>query len=148
VPGIVNQTISITKASTDISDVENSILRTNIGLSSLTAVSGSNVINFTVNNSGTEKLWNFEKFDLIITYISASGTMTESLIYAGACSGNPTSGTWCVASISSDNIDPKILNMDEILSARSKVNQSPISGTVSVTLSTDNGIVVSRTSVT
>lgn len=147
-PGVINQTVSITKASTDISEVENSILRTNIEMNSLSAVSGSSVINFTVNSSGTEKLWNFAKFNLIITYPSASGTNTESLSYAGTCSGNPSSGTWCVASISADNVDPSILNTDETLNARSRVSQSLISGTVGTTLSTDNGIVASRTKLT
>lgn len=146
IPGVVNQTVSITRASTDISEVENSILRTNIEINSLDASSGSSVINFTVNSLGVEKLWNFAKFNLIITYPSASGTNTESLSYAGICSGNPSSGTWCVASISDDNVDPNILNTDETLNARSRVSQSLISGTVSTAFSTDNGIVAGRSS--
>ncbi len=143
-PGVVNQTILITKASTDISEVEDSILRTNIEMSSLSAASGSSVVNFTINNTGTEKLWDFTKFSLFLTYTSASGTQTESLSYEGTCSGNPSSGSWCIASISSDNVDPNILNADETLNVRSTVSQSLISGTVVTTFSTDNGIVASR----
>lgn len=142
-PGVVNQTVLITKASTDISEVEDSLLRTNIEISSLDATSGFTTINFTVNNIGTEKLWDFEKFNLIISYDSASGSITESLDYAGTCSA-PASGTWCATSISADNIDPNILNTDESLNARSQVSNTPISGTVIVTFSTDNGIVASR----
>jgi hypothetical protein len=142
-PGVVNQTVLITKASTDISDVENSLLRTNIEISLLSAASGSDAINFTVNNVGTEKLWDFAKFNLIISYDTASGSITESLDYAGTCSA-PASGTWCATSTSADNIDPNILNTDESLNARSRVSSTPISGTVIITFSTDNGIVSSR----
>jgi hypothetical protein len=113
-------------------------------MSSLSAASGSSVVNFTINNTGTEKLWDFTKFSLFLTYTSASGTQTESLSYEGTCSGNPSSGSWCIASISSDNLDPNILNADETLNVRSTVSQSLISGTVVTTFSTDNGIVASR----
>lgn len=143
-PGMVNQTVSITKASTEISEVENSMLKTNIGIKSLSAVSGSTAINFTVNNSGTEKLWNFQKFSLLITYPITGQTMTESLSYTGTCSGSPSSGTWCIASISADNVDPNILNTGEYLNARSRVSQTPISGTVSTIVSTNNGIVATN----
>ena len=140
VPGIVTQTSTITKASTDISEVENSQLRTKILMDSLSASSGSSEIDFTVSNSGTEKLWDFEKFSLIITYQYASGTKTEALSYAGFCS-SPSSGTWCVSSISSDNVEPNILNSDEVLNVHSSVSQTLSSGTVSATFLTDNGIV-------
>lgn len=142
-PGVVNQTVLITKASTDISTVEDSILRTNIEINSLSATSGSSAINFTVNNSGTEKLWDFEKFNLIITYTYSSGIITELLTYGGLCS-TPSSGTWCVASITNDNVEPNILNTDETLNVRTRVSQIPTSGTVNVTFSTDNGIVASK----
>jgi hypothetical protein len=147
VPGIVNQTISLTKASTDISNVENSILRTNIEMDSLSASSGSRAINFTISNGGTEKLWYYSKFNLIITYTYASGTKTESLSYAGICSV-PASGTWCVESISDDNVEPNILNTDETLNVLSRVSQTPTTGTVNTTFSTDYGIVASRTAST
>ena len=143
-PGIVDQTVSITKASTEISEVENSMLKTNISLQSIYAVSGSRAINFTVNNSGTEKLWNFEKFNLLVTYPITGQSKAESLSYAGTCSGAPSSGTWCIQSIVVDNIDPSILNTDEYMNIRSRVSQTPISGTVSAAVSTDNGIVATN----
>jgi archaellum component FlaF (FlaF/FlaG flagellin family) len=143
-PGIVNQTVSITKASTAISDVENSILKTNIKMQAIYAASGSGAVNFTVANTGTEKLWNFEKFNLIVTYPIAGQTRSELLSYTGSCAGAPSSGTWCIASINSDNLDPKLLNTNESLNIRSRVNQTPISGTVSAAISTDNGIVATN----
>lgn len=144
VPGIVNQTTTITKASSDISEVEDSILRTNISIDTISASSGSSEIDFTVSNSGTEKLWDYSKFTLIVTYEYAGGTKTETLIYAGTCS-SPSSGTWCVSSITSDNVEPNILNSDEVLNVHSSASQTLASGTVIATFSTDNGIVASRT---
>lgn len=143
-PGLVGQTVSITKASTEIFEVENSMLKTNISMQAIYAESGSSVINFTVTNTGTEKLWNFENFNLIITYPITGQTKTESLSYGGTCSGIPASGSWCIASISSDNIDPNILNTDESMNIRSTVSQTPISGTVNAAISTDNGIVATN----
>lgn len=148
IPGIADETVLITKASSDISEVENSMLKTNIHVRSITASSGSSVINFTVNNSGTEKLWNFDKFNLIVTYSSASGTRTESLAFAGDCSGNPTSGNWCIDSISDDGLDPDILNTGELLNARSRVNASVTGGMVTTVVSTNNGIVATNSTST
>ncbi|MEM2785397.1 MAG: hypothetical protein QXW37_05860 [Candidatus Nitrosotenuis sp.] len=143
-PSIINQTVSITKASTEISEVENSILKTNINMQAIYAASGSRAINFTVSNTGTEKLWNFENFNLIITYPVSGQTRSELLSYAGTCSGPPSSGTWCITAFNSDKVDPKILNTDESISIRSRVTQTPISGTVSVAISTDNGVVATN----
>ncbi|MEW6044476.1 MAG: hypothetical protein AB1608_09445 [Thermoproteota archaeon] len=143
-PGLVSNTVSITKASTDISQVENSILKTNINLQAIYAASGSSAINFTVANTGTEKLWNFEKFNLIVAYPVTGQIITESLSYGGLCSGLPSSGNWCISSINSDNIDPNILNTDESLNILSRVSQTPISGVVSAAVSTDNGVVATN----
>jgi hypothetical protein len=148
IPGIADKTVLITKASSDISEVENSMLKTNIQVDSISAATGSSVINFTVNNSGTEKLWNFEKFSLLVTYSSASGTKTELLAFAGDCSGNPTSGNWCVDSISDDGLDPDILNTGELLNARSRVSTSVAAGTVTTVVSTNNGIVATNSTST
>lgn len=143
-PGIVNQTVSITKASTEISEVENSILKTNINMQAIYAASGSSAVNFTVANTGTEKLWDYENFNLIVTYPVSGQTRSELLSYSGTCSGAPSSGTWCITAFNSDNVDPKILNTDESISIRSRVTQTPISGTVSAAISTDNGIVATN----
>lgn len=148
IPGIADKTVLITKASSDISEVENSMLKTNIQVDSISASTGSSVINFTVNNSGTEKLWNFEKFSLLVTYSSASGTRTELLAFAGDCSGNPASGNWCVDSISDDGLDPDILNAGELLNARSRVSTSVAAGTVTTVVSTNNGIVATNSTST
>lgn len=146
-PGVVDQTTSVTKASSEIADIENSILKTNIAMSSLTATASSTTIDFTITNSGTEKLWNYEKFSLIITYpISGSTNKTESFTYQSGVCGTPSAGKWCVTSISSDAIDPKILNTDEILNGRATSSTTlAAGGTAYATISTDKGITATRT---
>lgn len=144
-PGIVDKTISISEASSDISKVEDSIVKTTIGVNSISASVGSQVMTFTIDNSGMEKLWNYQKFNVIITYTGVSAKQTESLVYYGSCSGNPPSGYWCLDSISNDNLDPKILNTGETLNARSTVSQNAQAGTIVVIVSADNGVTSSRT---
>lgn len=148
-PGVVDQTGSITKASSQISDVENSILKTNISMSALSATSGSSTIDLTVSSSGTEKLWNYEKFSLIVTYPIAGNTnKTESFTYQSGACASPPAGKWCIVSITGDTTDPNILNTNEALNARMTSSQVLNSGTVIATLSTDRGITATRTAAT
>jgi hypothetical protein len=144
IPGIVSQTVSITKASSDIFTVENSILKTEVGVRDVRALAGSDMINFTLKNFGTEKLWNFEKFNVIISYSSIAGQKTELLRYSGACPISPlfpAKVQWCVESIAGNYIEPKILNTNETMLVFTKVNQLVAPGAVDVAVSTDNGIV-------
>lgn len=148
-PGIVDQTGSITKASSEISDVENSILKTNISMSALSASSASNTIDLTVTSSGSEKLWNYEKFSLVVTYpIGVNTNKTESFTYQSGACVTPSAGKWCIVSIASDAIDPNILNTNEALNVLATPGQSLVASSqlVYATISTDRGITVSRTS--
>lgn len=146
-PGVVDQTASVTKASSEIADIENSILKTNIAMSSLTATAPSTKINFTLTNSGTEKLWNYDKFSLIITYPIAGNTnKTESLTYQNGACNTPSAGRWCIASITGDVMDPNILNTDEVLNGRATASTAlAASGTAYAIISTDKGITATRT---
>jgi archaeal flagellar protein FlaF len=145
-PGVVDQTTSITKASSTISDVENSILKTNIAMSAFSATSGSTTMDFTLSSSGTEKLWEYEKFNLIITYPIAGNTnKTESFTYQSGVCASPPAGKWCIISISNDSFDPNILNTNEALNGRATSNTSLDAGTAYATVSTDKGVTASRT---
>lgn len=145
-PGVVDQTGSVTKASSEISDVENSILKTNIAMSALSASSGSSTIDLTITSSGTEKLWNYEKFNIIVTYpITGNTNKTESFTYQSGTCASPAAGKWCKVSITSDTFDPNILNTNEALNARMTSSQTLGTGTVYATLSTDRGVAATRT---
>lgn len=141
-PELLDSTLSLQDASTSISQVENIISKTSISIDTLVApTANSDEITFSVNNMGEEKLWNFEKFNVIITYDGSSNKFTENLSYAGICNGQPLPGMWCIDSISDDILDPNILNYGESLNIKSTVANNISSGGVIVVVGTDNGVI-------
>jgi hypothetical protein len=146
-PKLLDSTLSLQDASTSISQVEDDISSTSINVDTLVApTTNPDEITFSIDNIDEEKLWNFEKFNVFITYDGSTGQFTEDLSYAGTCGGQPASGTWCIDSISDDILDPAILNYGESLNIKSTVANSISSGTVIVVIGTDNGV-TSTTSV-
>ena len=85
IPGILDPIFSMEDASSKISKIENAILKTDVEISSLTAQSGDDMLSFEILNTGDEKLWDFDNFDLIITYDADIGgiktRVTEELSY-------------------------------------------------------------------
>jgi len=73
--GFVGNMFTIGDVSSQISEVEKSIAKTDISLDALEALTGSAKVNFTLNNDDTEKLWNFENFNVLIEYDNAVGTV-------------------------------------------------------------------------
>lgn len=77
-PGLMDSVTSIGETSSEISAVENSILQTSISIDTITTSSGSNTVNFNLNNDGSQKLWNYDDFELFITYdADISGVRTK-----------------------------------------------------------------------
>jgi len=145
-PSMMDSNIATTNAARDMSNHEDLILQTDTDISSLSVITASNLVNFTLSNNGTKKLWDFENFDVVMTYDgSTSGRLSEKLNHAGDCSGNPSSGNWCVDSISSDILDPGILNEGESMIAKGSVNE-PLTadGIVIVIISTENGVIATN----
>lgn len=79
---------SIEESASQISSIENTILQTDMKINSITALSNLNQVNFTLVNTGAETLWDFDSFDLFITYdadISGVATrITEKFPYNGS----------------------------------------------------------------
>ena len=140
-PKLLDSSISLQEASSQITDVEDSITKTEISVNTITApTTNSDEISFSIDNDGEEKLWNFDNFDIIITYDPAAGRETESLSYAGDCSGQPSQGTWCNDGITTDLLDPGILNSGESMDVRATVSDDFATGAAIVVVSTDNGV--------
>ena len=57
-----------TTASSYAFDNNDEITKTDISISGINASSGSKLVNFTMTNVGSEKLWNYDDFDILITY--------------------------------------------------------------------------------
>jgi len=137
--GLVGNIFSIGSVTTQVSDLENTIDNTDISLETLFA-STTPRVNFTLNNDDTEKLWNFDDFNVLIEYESASGDELEELSFGGKCQGTvPSVGEWCIEGIAGDFLDAGILNEGESAEIWTQVSQSLVSGNARVTVSTDNG---------
>jgi len=140
--GLTGNIFSIGDASTQISEVENTIDKTDISLETLFAQSGFATVNFTLNNDDQEKLWNFEKFNVIVEYEAGSGPLLEALTFSGDCLGvSPSPGNWCIEGISGDFLDEGILNEGENAEIFTQVSNPLVNQNVRVTVSTDNGVV-------
>jgi len=138
--GLVGNIFSIGSVTTQVSDLENTIDNTDISLETLFASATIPFVNFTLNNDDTEKLWNFDDFNVLIEYESASGDQLEELSFGGKCQGSvPSVGEWCIEGIAGDFLDTGILNEGESAEVWTQVSQSLLNGNARVTVSTDNG---------
>jgi hypothetical protein len=144
-PGLAEKMFSIGDITTQVTQHEQEISKTEISIDQISVLVGSSTVNFTLNNDGSEKLWNFEDFDLFIEYDDATpGKLIEELTFSGECLGTvPLDGNWCIQSITSDVKDPGIINTDEKATIWTKVSQNLVSSTAIVTIVTDNGVTFS-----
>jgi len=139
ITGLAGNIFSIGSVTTQVSELENSIDDTDISLETLFA-STTPRVNFTLNNDDKEKLWNFDDFNVLIEYDSASGDELEELSFGGKCQGVvPSAGEWCIEGIAGDFLDEGILNEGESAEIWTQVSQSVENGNARVTVSTDNG---------
>jgi len=88
IPGLIENFVSIGETSSKTSDLEDKILKTDTQIQELWAFSGTNVVNFDLLNEGNEKLWDYDKFNVLITYDADTGgpiptTVTEQFTYNG-----------------------------------------------------------------
>ena len=144
-PGLADKMFSIGDITSQVTQHEQQISNTKISIEQISVLVGSSTVNFTLNNEGSEKLWNFEDFNLFIEYDDTpSGKIIEELSYSGDClSTVPLAGNWCIQSISNDVKDPGIINTDEQATIWTQVGQNLVTSTAIVTIVTDNGVTFS-----
>jgi len=99
-PDLMEKFVSIGETSSKTSDLEDKILKTDTKVQELLAFSGSKVVNFDLLNEGNEKLWDYDKFNVIITYDAYTGganptRLTEHFTYnsTGAFDSSIVNGT-------------------------------------------------------
>jgi len=145
--GLAGNMFSIGETSSRVFELEKSISETEISGDHLSSLIGSPKVNFTLNNVGSEILWNFQDFDLIIEYDGdTSGKLVEELSFNGDCLGvSPSAGNWCIQSIAGDLKDPGLLNTGEKASIWIQVSEDLAISDVSIIVSTDNGVLASVT---
>jgi hypothetical protein len=142
-PAILDDTTKVSTSSAQMSSTLNSILHTNISVSNLQSIHNSTTIDFSVNNTGNTILWNYNKFDAIVTYqanIGGTPTVTEVLQYTNSCTGL-SSDKWCITSITNDLEHPGILDPKETLNIEANLqNPTQLGGVITVNIGTDNGV--------
>ncbi len=67
-PSLMDSITSVGETSSEISVLENSILDTSISVDTLSGTVGDPFITFNLNNDGSEKLWDYDNFEIFITY--------------------------------------------------------------------------------
>jgi hypothetical protein len=154
-PSLLDKILSVHESSSDISSIESEIFDTEIQISSLSGSPGGSVINFTLSNVGEQKLWNFENFDLFVTYeadVAGTRTMTvERLTYNATGSflnqdsaDELQAGYWVLNNVTDDNVEKRILNTNEASYVLAKLlNPVYSNGKIMVVVSTETGVLSS-----
>lgn len=142
--GLTDKAASFSDASSETSNWESKLVKTSIDVSIPNDPGTDSTFSFDITNTNLEKLWEFDKFDIIITYDSAGITQTETLTYDSACA--PAIGEWCISTWTNDIIDPKILNNGESITVDVEVSNNIQSGSnLIVIVATQNGVVATET---
>ena len=147
--GITDKILSVSDSSVQRTNLENKLVKTQISINSISNTPLSTNVSFVIENKNIEKLWEFEKFNVFLTYTDLiSGLVkTDELTYVNTCPA--TSGKWCPSSFGNDSIEPKILNYGETLTINAVANNALQGGTsLTVIISTQNGVVATKTIVT
>lgn len=102
IPTLMTSITSVGDTSSDISDLENTILETDISVDSLSATAGGSTVIFNMNNIGSEKLWDYDNFEVFITYDADIGgiktPITEKASFGYPIDFKIQSGRFSVAS--------------------------------------------------
>ena len=142
--GITDISTSVHEALFERSKLDAKMANTSVELRMTGQLGDGNEFGFRMINNNLEKLWDFENFDVIITYENTGITYTETLTYVDC----PVDvGTWCIDTFFSDDFQPGILNIDETALVNVKLNNDLELGTVLlIVVSTPNGVVSTVTS--
>lgn len=142
-PVLLDDTAKASSSSSEMSKTLNDIVHTNISISSLADSHGTTPATFSLTNTGNTILWDYEKFDVIVTYQQNGGSnpiLTEVLTYSNSCSGLSTD-KWCISSITNDYSHPGMLDPGEMADLEIKVSQSTKKGgNFVLIIGTDNGV--------
>lgn len=147
IPNMVSTIFSIGEVNSISSKVDDSVSKTNINVDAIITKVGSPRVNFTLTNTGSTTLWDYNHFNVLAEYTGAvSGKRTESLSLWSAnpnaeCLGVvPPAGQWCIQSILNDVANPKLLNSNEKASIWTRLNENLANSVAIVTAGTDNGV--------
>jgi archaellum component FlaF (FlaF/FlaG flagellin family) len=148
IPAMVNANVSTNRAYSERAQLDTEYLRTSISISSIQALPADDAVTIVVNNDGSSKLWNYQKFSLFVTYDAEvaplqSQRLTEELAYQGIEQG-VGAGQWEIDAFVNDGVDPRIMNPDESITIVGQLSYNTTAGNLSAIISTDNGVTATR----
>lgn len=142
IPPILDKTLAISHTGNERMDIDDNIIKTQLSIEDIIAIETKDDVTFTISNIGTEKIWDFSKFDVFITYdrLNPTGTVTEKLDFDLSCP--PQVSTWCINQIIDDFLEPNILNYNEELVVDVQLDDKiDNDGLVRIIVSAYNGVV-------
>ena len=122
---------------------ERSIERVRSDIVITSANRSGSTVNFTVRNDGDTPVVDFSRMDVVIQYSSGTSNFIKYLDFTTVSTPQPDD-TWRVLSISSDVIDPGILNTGESMNIRIQLNPAPTGGSHWLQITTELGVSASR----
>ena len=122
---------------------ERSIERVRSDIVITSANRSGSTVNFTVRNDGDTPVVDFSRMDVVIQYSSGTSNFIKYLDFTTQSTPQPDD-TWRVLSISSDVIDPGILNTGESMNVRIQLNPAPTGGSHWLQITTELGVSASR----
>ncbi len=143
--GLTDKATSFSEVSSQTSDLESKLVKTSISVTIESVPGTEPTFSFDIANTNLEKLWEFENFDVIITYDSDGGPIyTEIMTYDSNCP--PVAGEWCINTWTNDVLDPQILNNGETITIDVEIaNDIQDNTPLIVVVSTQNGVVATDT---
>ncbi|MEO9320501.1 MAG: hypothetical protein ABI361_07495 [Nitrososphaera sp.] len=149
IPAILGANTSMSSAVSERQQLDDALSKSSVTITSLRAPALSSTATFTLNNTGSTKLWNYQKFIVIVTYDAqvaplVSVKKTEELTYQGIT--NTTSpGYWSISGFNNDYVDPQIINPNESANFTCRLDDPLFpTGTMTAVVSTDAGASTSR----
>jgi len=151
---VVDNESTLIEAQLAMQDVDNSFSKTSFSIGEVFTQNSADGFKFLLTNTGNEKFWNYDDFDVSVTYSGningTSTTISETLTYNSefvndsTCDGDEdpilSAGQWRLDSIENDLLDPGLINTNEIAEFAVRL-QYPLydNSTVNFFVSTDNG---------
>lgn len=138
----------LSQTSTDRLNADIALLKTSVSIESIQATPNDDTVLAVISNNGSEKLWNYENFNVLVTYdanfTNAKTRLTEALEYAGVTTVVPA-GSWGIRQFVDDFADPGIINNGEKIEIKCRLEHPAYpGGIVTIIMSTENGSLASR----
>lgn len=152
IPGMLDRNTAMSNAIAQRARSDDSELKTEISITSLSLAPGGSTINVELANGGSTKLWEYSKFTVIATYdanFTGSRVKTTEEMEYGGIAATPAAGQWVIYSFdpSIDSyVDPQVVNPGEQFTIKIHPH-NPVyasSPAVYVAISTQNGVTASR----